>query len=222
MTILLPLSFHCKMLQQMTETCAIAILVSFSFLRLHMWVKFVVASAITAFYCTLVWEFTEGFYEVPNFANSVFVLTQSDFTQDSQTINYMVKPRIAHIMTIVFLTISLHLIDRQTDYMNRLDFQWNEQLVDERKEANIMHKINNILLKNILPVHVGRFNTQKLKWRNYMKCFSRSVPKCEQTIGGVVPRKLQQRRRDVRLDRRLRRRGLAREKAPTGHEPNNR
>lgn len=69
----------------------------------------------------------------------------------------MVKPRIAHIMTIIFLTISLHLIDRQTDYMNRLDFQWNEQLVEERKEANTMHKINNILLKNILPVHVGKF-----------------------------------------------------------------
>lgn len=76
--------------------------------------------------------------------------------QDSETINHMVKPRVAHILTIIFLTITLHLIDRQTDYMNRLDFQWNEQLVQERKEANTMHQINNILLQNILPVHVGK------------------------------------------------------------------
>lgn len=76
--------------------------------------------------------------------------------QESETINHMVKPRVAHIIMIIFLTITLHLIDRQTDYMNRLDFQWTEQLVEERTEANIMHKINNILLKNILPVHVGK------------------------------------------------------------------
>lgn len=69
----------------------------------------------------------------------------------------MVTPRTAHILTILFLTMALHLIDRQTDYMNRLDCQWTEQLNEEKTGTNTMHRINCILLNNILPVHVGKF-----------------------------------------------------------------
>lgn len=69
----------------------------------------------------------------------------------------MVAPRTAHILIIMFLTMALHLIDRQADYMNRLDYQWTEQLNEEKTGTNTMHRINCILLNNILPIHVGKF-----------------------------------------------------------------
>lgn len=79
--------------------------------------------------------------------------------QSSETINPSVAPKVAHTIAVASLAISLHLIDRQTDYMNRLDYEWSQKLMDEREEANKMHKINNILLTNILPVHVGGFHS---------------------------------------------------------------
>lgn len=69
----------------------------------------------------------------------------------------MMKPQIAHIMSLIILTIILHVIDRQTDYLNRLDYQWNQRLISEKIEVNTMHKITKMLLKNILPIHVGTF-----------------------------------------------------------------
>lgn len=61
----------------------------------------------------------------------------------------------AHIVGIIYLTLTLHFIDRQTDYMNRLDHQWKVQLNEEQEQAHILHDVNNKLLNNILPLHVG-------------------------------------------------------------------
>lgn len=58
-------------------------------------------------------------------------------------------------MSLVFLTITLHLIDRQNDYLNKLDYLWNQQLKQEEEKTNVMHNVNKMLLKNILPLHVG-------------------------------------------------------------------
>lgn len=80
--------------------------------------------------------------------------------QNSETYNYMVKPQAAHIMSLIFLTITLHVIDRQCEYLNKLDYQWNEELREEQKKTNTMHKVNKMLLKNILPIHVGKKTTQ--------------------------------------------------------------
>lgn len=80
----------------------------------------------------------------------------SKYFQDSETYNHMMSPTIAHTIGFLYLGFTLHLIERQNDYMNRLDFQWNEKLMIEENDANIKNTVNKSLLYNILPVHVGK------------------------------------------------------------------
>lgn len=85
------------------------------------------------------------------------------FFQNSETYNYMIQPQTAHLMSLIFLTITLHLIDRQNDYLNKLDYLWNQQLKEEEGKTNVMHNVNKMLLKNILPLHVGQlYQTESL------------------------------------------------------------
>ncbi|VEN34887.1 unnamed protein product [Callosobruchus maculatus] len=74
---------------------------------------------------------------------------------DGETINYRVNPILAHIFVMGIVTLALHLIDRQTDYMNRLDFLMNKKVKTEQEEANVLKNINKKLLNNILPEHVA-------------------------------------------------------------------
>lgn len=64
----------------------------------------------------------------------------------------------SHTLSVVFITITLYWIDRTTEYRNRLDHLWQLQLSEEQKEAETMLKVNNMLLENILPAHVGKNN----------------------------------------------------------------
>lgn len=52
------------------------------------------------------------------------------------------------------MTLLLHILDRQIEYILRLDFQWASKLENERKEAIHLGKINRLLLLNILPEHI--------------------------------------------------------------------
>lgn len=96
--------------------------------------------------------------------------------------NPQLDSKIAHILSVVFLTFSLHLIDRQVcfsrsfladfvvlyslvltvtnvhlqaGYLSRLDYQWKRQLTKEQDEAFHTRNANKLLLRNILPEHVG-------------------------------------------------------------------
>ncbi|KAL3284168.1 hypothetical protein HHI36_018335 [Cryptolaemus montrouzieri] len=122
----------------MTQTCALAIIVSFLFLRMLMWVKFVYAVVITALYSVCVWYFSDDI-----------------FKESSETFNNGIDPKVSHILSVVFLTITLHIIDRQTEYMNRLDFLWNENLNDEQAKIESRYIINKMLLNNVLPEHLA-------------------------------------------------------------------
>lgn len=121
----------------MSHTLSLTILMCFSFLRIHVWLKLLFAAAVTAFYSTSVWNLNYEYYK------------------DSETFNYMMRPQIAHVMALLFLTVTLHVIDRESDYLNRLDYQWNQKLLVQQTEINTMHKIIKLLLRNILPMHVA-------------------------------------------------------------------
>ena len=49
------------------------------------------------------------------------------------------------------------------EYIMRLDFKWKQQLETEQKEAEETHLANKLLLKNILPQHVGKFVNNYIK-----------------------------------------------------------
>ncbi|XP_018054428.1 PREDICTED: adenylate cyclase type 2-like isoform X1 [Atta colombica] len=124
---------------QMTETCSLAILTSFLFLRVHYILKFVISICVVAFYAWNVW------------------VHRSNIFQLSDTWNPNMEPRLAHILSVLFLTFSLHLIDRQAEYLSRLDYQWKRQLTKEQDEAFHTRNANKLLLRNILPEHVAEF-----------------------------------------------------------------
>lgn len=64
-------------------------------------------------------------------------------------------PTLCHIYYVVMVAVLLHLIDRQIEYIFRLDFKYTNRLIDEKVEMQTMGEINRILLENILPVHVA-------------------------------------------------------------------
>lgn len=124
---------------QMTETCSLAILASFLFLRVHYILKLLIGIVIVTFYALNVWIY------------------RSNIFQSGETWNPYLEPRVAHILSVVFLTLSLHLIDRQAEYLSRLDYQWKRQLTQEQDEAFHTRNANKLLLRNILPEHVAEF-----------------------------------------------------------------
>ncbi|CAK9829019.1 Adenylyl cyclase X E [Anthophora retusa] len=124
---------------QMTQTCSLAILTSFLFLRLHYFLKLVIGIAVVAFYSWNVW------------------VHRSNLFQSGDRWNPYLEPRLAHILSVVFLTFSLHLIDRQAEYLSRLDYLWKRRLTKEQDEAFHTRNANKLLLRNILPEHVAEF-----------------------------------------------------------------
>lgn len=103
-----------------------------------MWLKLIFTSVLAVFY-------------------SIFVCGMYELYDESGTYNYKMEPIHAHILSIVYLMITLCLTVRHIDYMNKLDFQWSKKLSTEQERASIMHAANTSLLLNILPQHVGKY-----------------------------------------------------------------
>ncbi|XP_076169585.1 adenylyl cyclase X D isoform X2 [Ptiloglossa arizonensis] len=124
---------------QMTQTCSLAILTSFLFLRVHYVLKLVIGITVVGFYSGNVW------------------IHRSNLFQSGDMWNPHLEPRLAHILSVVFLTFFLHLIDRQAEYLSRLDYLWKRQLTKKQDEAFHTRNANKLLLRNILPEHVAEF-----------------------------------------------------------------
>ncbi|KAK9881461.1 hypothetical protein WA026_016347 [Henosepilachna vigintioctopunctata] len=122
----------------MTQTCTLAIIVTFLFLRMIMWVKFIYASIITISYSICLWHVSDGLLQT-----------------DAETYNYGLNSKIAHIMNVAILTFTLHIIDRQCEYLNRLDFLWNQNLKEEQTKIRSRYIVNKMLLNNVLPEHLA-------------------------------------------------------------------
>ncbi|XP_050498501.1 adenylyl cyclase X E isoform X3 [Diabrotica virgifera virgifera] len=128
---------NCVLPWHMTETCAMTVIMTFLFLRIFIWIKLLLGTITITLYAYCVLSVSKGYYK------------------DSETFNHLLDPQVAHIMSTVFLIITLHLVDRQTDYMNRLDYLLNRKFKFEQNEANLLQKVNENLLVNILPKHVA-------------------------------------------------------------------
>lgn len=110
----------------------------FLFSRVFFLLKWAVGLVITGIYLWIVWEYR----------SSVF--------GEDITWNVGMDSRIAHTLAVVFLTYTLHWIDRQTEFRNRLDHKWKKQLREKQEDASTTKLINNMLLHNILPAHVAK------------------------------------------------------------------
>ncbi|CAG0923298.1 unnamed protein product, partial [Notodromas monacha] len=72
----------------------------------------------------------------------------------------------SHLQMLMIIMIAFHVIDRQTEYLFRLDFVWKKDLNHDLEQAEVTKKVNGFLLRNILPQHVGNcvsaLGTQKV------------------------------------------------------------
>lgn len=130
---------------------------SFLFLNIHMWIKFLYGTIVTAMYCLWIWIYAY------------------DYFNNEPSFHYMMQPPVAHIINIIFLTTTLHCIDRQADYLNRLDYKWHLQLIQDKASSVEARKEILHLLENVMPYDVARKylkrkgdkNRQKLYYERY-------------------------------------------------------
>lgn len=114
------------------------------FIRINLWLKF--ALHLAGLIC---------FSVILKYDSSIYQIMMPQGDSDKQWIsNVGFDPIISHFYYVFMIFIILLIIDRQIEYIFRLDFKLFNRLNEERLEAKMMAGVNDILLKNILPLYV--------------------------------------------------------------------
>lgn len=107
---------------------------------------------------------------------SVFIRLDNTY-KDSGSELFYYAPRITHMQYLFVVYLMLYVIDRQIEYIFRLDFLWTSRLKREKREAQVTREVNRLLLRNILPVHVAQrylYNSdepgEQLYYEKYDSC----------------------------------------------------
>ncbi|XP_045622899.1 adenylate cyclase type 2 isoform X2 [Procambarus clarkii] len=128
-----------------TYSCTLALLAVWTFFRMHFLLKFILYIAALAVYALFVYNFAEV-YSHEQLGDVCPPLTVS---------SHALSTGFSHVLFVFTVFIALHMMDRQMEYIMRLDFKWKQQLEKEQKEAETTHFANKLLLQNILPLHVA-------------------------------------------------------------------
>ena len=120
------------------------------FIRINLWLKFflgtftlIVFNELTKHHKCSVFLKIDEFYK--NHQDNTNRIELEFFT-----------PRLAHMQYLFVVYLMFYVIDRQLEYILRLDFLWSTKLKRERNEAKLTREVNQLLLKNILPIHVAQ------------------------------------------------------------------
>ncbi|RWS28500.1 adenylate cyclase type 2-like protein [Leptotrombidium deliense] len=120
--------------------CLILTLMSISLLiRVSIWLKLLFNVVSVLAFVTLTKTICSVFMLIENSDTNIF----------GTSFNF------SHLYYVVVVAILVHVLDRQIEYILRLDFQWTTRLEVEKREAMAMGDVNQILLENILPKHVA-------------------------------------------------------------------
>lgn len=85
---------------------------------------------------------------------SIFYVINKYYQKNSDIELFL--PGISYIHYIFLVYLMFYILNRQIEYISRLDFLWASKLKQERREARLMREVNQLLLKNILPIHVAQ------------------------------------------------------------------
>lgn len=88
-----------------TQSVILAICTTFMFIRVHFIFKLLIASIIVGIYS---WIIFAGF-------NHVF--------EQSASINASLNAKVAHLLTVIFVSVIFHLVDRQAEYISKIDYK---------------------------------------------------------------------------------------------------
>ncbi|KAI1285492.1 Adenylate cyclase type 2 [Halotydeus destructor] len=110
------------------------------FIRINLWFKF-------AFHVTILLMYI---FLNKSECSALAVLDRSvEFKQNGHA------PHVGYLYYICIVLFLMHVVDRQVEYILRLDYKWTTKLDEERQEVSVMGFINQILIENILPKHVA-------------------------------------------------------------------
>ncbi|KPM02124.1 adenylate cyclase type 2-like protein 3, partial [Sarcoptes scabiei] len=125
--------------------CVILSLTNVSiFITINLWLKFLlrIISLI-------------GFWLILSNDCSLYQTITAKIVRENQWSNrFGFDPISSHLYYMIMAVVIVTIIDRQIEYVIRLDFKLRKRLRKEKEEAQIMSEINDILLKNILPSYV--------------------------------------------------------------------
>ncbi|EAT43379.1 AAEL005177-PA [Aedes aegypti] len=120
-----------------SQCLTLAIGMAFLFLRIHYLLKAVCGLTILLFYAWAIFDELHYIYD------------------NSASMNPGMNSKVAHLLLVVFTVIVFQWIDRQSEYIARVDYNWKRQLLKQKEEAEVTKQTNKILVENILPTHVA-------------------------------------------------------------------
>lgn len=120
-----------------TESLIMTICMSFLFSRIPFLFKLLIGSIIVCLY---------GYFVMDRFE---YVFNESISTNRSLNAEY------SHMMVVILSFLIFHLIDRQSEYISKVDYTWKRQLQKKQEDAEFTNETIKILIHNILPAHVG-------------------------------------------------------------------
>ena len=116
------------------------------FIRINLWLKCILHLVGLFTFCVLLLNRC-SLYQM--------LIPHGDFSRQWVS-NIGFDPTFSHFYYVFMVVSILCIIDRQVEYIFRLDFKLSKRLADEDQESRIMGEINEILLKNILPAYVAQ------------------------------------------------------------------
>ncbi|KAH8418221.1 hypothetical protein KR222_001475 [Zaprionus bogoriensis] len=89
---------------------------------------------------------------------AVLVVYEFDYIfANSPSTNVNLNAEYSHILLIVITLGIFHLMERQTEFIAKVDYNWKRQLLQKQDDALITNDTIKVLLVNILPSHVADF-----------------------------------------------------------------
>lgn len=129
-----------------TYRCVLAMMTIFIYLRIHHFLKLFATVVCLTFYGLVILGVIKHHH-----GKNVFKLEYFGYDEvfNTDMRNY------SHFVYLAVCSLFFLIMDRQHEYMHRLDYQWKRQLKDEQELASTTKLANNLLLRNILPHHVA-------------------------------------------------------------------
>ncbi|KAM8710536.1 hypothetical protein ACLKA7_017195 [Drosophila subpalustris] len=123
----------------LTNCMTLVIGTSFLFTRIPFIIKTSVAVVITVTY-------------------AILVIVEFDYIYaSSPSTNVNLNAEYSHILLIIITLGIFHLMERQTEFIAKVDYNWKRQLLQKQDDALITNGTIKVLLVNILPSHVADF-----------------------------------------------------------------
>ncbi|KAL9911197.1 adenylyl cyclase X D isoform 3-T3 [Glossina fuscipes fuscipes] len=120
-----------------TDSLELTICVVFLFSRIPFVVKLVIGLLISSIYIVIIFVKYALIYE------------------SSPSSNVQLQAEYSHVLVIVITFFIFHLMDRQTEFISRVDYNWKRQLQKKQEDAEVTNESISVLINNILPSHVA-------------------------------------------------------------------